>query len=175
MDLDPRFRADFEQLVRVEGLDRLDDLMVTSLFEEVPLYSRYAHVAFLDPLPVAERNRLLIRAAAWYLPVILAHAAASYAGRDHDYFCMLAVSSWDDFDGGGLVSPAFWYTNPSRGVLDQLRREPPTSPYSSFVADALDRDPLYRLSEGYSDLPGGPYLTRVYAEPSDQRRPAGDP
>ena len=162
-DADPAVKAGFRHLLELEGLDRLDELMrVDDFFEELPLYSRYAQLSFLDGLPVAERNRLLVRAAVSYLPVVLDHARDYYAGRDRDYFCMVAVQSWEDFDEGGLVTPYLWFANPSRGVFDHLRFDPPQSSYSAFVAEALDHDPSFMLNEGLRDLPGGPYVERVY-------------
>lgn len=165
MELDPRFKAEFEQLIRLQELDQLEGFMAPiDLFDEPPLYSRFSQVAFLDGLPPAEKNRVLIRAAAWYLPVIVKYSREFHAGRENDFFCMLSIVDWEDFDEGGLLAPTFWYTNPSQGILDQIRLEPPNSAYSTFVAEALDHDPSFLVWEDLASLPGTPYYERVYVQ-----------
>lgn len=159
------FKRDFENLIRVEGLDLLEDLMTASTFEEVPICSRDARLSFLGDLPPASKNRLLVQAARWYLGVIIKFSESYFAGRAYDYFCMLSVTDWESFEEDDLVRVSFWHTNPSRGILGYLEFEPPRSKYSAFVADALDRDPSFDIFEGLSDLPDGPSVERVYARP----------
>lgn len=165
MDLDPRFKADFERLIKLQKLDNLEGFMEPiDLFEEVPLYSRFSQVSFLDSLSSIERNRVLIRAAAWYLCVIIKYFREAYAGRDCDFFCMLSILDWEDFNEGGLITPTFWYTNPSQGVLDQIRLEPPDSAYSIFVAEALDCDRSFKIKEDLTRLLDEPHVERVYVQ-----------
>ncbi|GCE02190.1 Imm15 family immunity protein [Embleya hyalina] len=162
MHVDPRFVPEFVDLIHCERLDDLDRFLgPVELFDELPLYSRFHQLAFLDSLSVGQKNRLLIRAAAAHLPRIVEH------GRGHDFFCMLSVLSWDEWELGGLIEPAFWYTKPSnrpdpsdpRGILDYLRFRPPTSRYGLFVADALDHDPRYVIRD---DSGTDPLTRRVY-------------
>jgi hypothetical protein len=162
MQIDPRFAAGFERLIRDQFLDDLDGFLTrVELFDEPPLYSRFDQLTFLDGVPVEERNRLLVRAAAAHLPAIVGHA------RGHDSFCMLSILGWEDFDGGSLITPTFFVTNPStrpdpedpRGILDYLCFDPPTSHYSAFVADALEHDPRYLIHEDLGSTPG---VMRVY-------------
>ena len=150
MDIDPRFEADFARLIHEQSLDDLDAfLKPLELFDEPPLYSMYSQLTFLDGLTVEQKNRLLIRAAVAHLERIVDHC------RGHDFYCMVSVLGWDEFDEGGLVDPRFWNADPTtrpnpddpRGVLDYLRFHPPTSRYSTFVADALDHDPDYLIYE----------------------------
>ncbi|MDQ3054258.1 MAG: Imm15 family immunity protein [Actinomycetota bacterium] len=165
MDLDPRFKANFERLIKHQKLDNLEGFMEPiDLFEEVPLYSRFSQVSFLDGLLPIERNRVLIRAAAWYLCVITKYFREAYVGRDCDFFCMLSILDWEDFNEGDLITPTFWYTNPSQGVLDQIRLESPDSAYSTFVAEALDRDPSFKINEDLTRLPDEPHVERVYVQ-----------
>ena len=165
MDLDPRFKADFEHLIKLQKLDNLEGFMEPiDLFEEVPLYSRFSQVSFLDGLPPIERNRVLIRAAALYLCVIINYFRENFAGREFDFFCMLSILDWDDFNEGGLVTPTFWYTNPSQGILEQIRLEPPSSIYSTFVAESLDYDPTFKINEDITPLSDEPHVERVYVQ-----------
>lgn len=148
---DARFAADFARLIHQERLDDVDRfLKPVELFDEPPLYSRFGQLAFLDGLPVEQKNRLLIRAAAAHLHQIVEH------GREHDFYCMLCILvDFDTVDGSGLLIPAFWYTNPStrpdptdpRGILDYLVFDLPTSHYSGVVADALDHDPAFVIQD----------------------------
>lgn len=102
-----------------------------------------------------------IRAAAAHLPVIVEH------GWGHDFFCMLSILDWADFGHGGLVTPTFFHTNSGtrpdlrdpRGILYYLRFDPPTGRYSAFVADALDDDPDYLVSEDLTSTAG---VARVF-------------
>lgn len=163
MHIDPRFAADFARLIHHQRLDDLDAfLKPVELFDEPPLCSRLDQLAFLDGLPTEQKNRLLIRAAVAHLPRIVEH------GRGHDFSCMVSILGWDEFEDGGLIRPAFWYTNPSnrpdpadpRGILDYLHFNPPTSRYSMFVADALDHDPAYLIHD--DDAETDPWTRRVY-------------
>lgn len=162
MHLDPRFAAGFARLIRHQRLDALDSFLESvDDFDEPPLYSQFAQLAFLDGLTTEQKNRLLIRAAVAHLPRIAEHL------RGHDFFCMVSIVNWADFEDGGLITPAFFCTDLSvrprsadpRGVLDYIPFTPPTSRYSTFVADALGHDPAYLIH----DDPGKDlWTTRVY-------------
>jgi hypothetical protein len=163
MYVDPRFAVGFARLIHQQLLDDLDSFLEpVEDFDEPPLYSQYAQLAFLDGLTTDQKNRLLIRAAVAHLPRIVGH------GRGHDFYCMVSILDWGDFEDGGLICPAFWYTNPStrpaladpRGILDYVHFNPPTSHYSRFVADALDHDPAYLIHDDSGT--GDPWTRRVY-------------
>lgn len=176
MEMDGRFRGAFARLLADQDLADLDGLMeYRGYFDELPLYSTYPQIAFLAPLPAEERNRVLIRTAAAHLDAVLHHSLMFYAGREHDHFCAVAITEWDEFDAGGLVTPRFWYANPSRGVFDHLVLDPPTSGYSAFVADCLDRDPAYALAEERTDEGGlRPRVRRVFVRHSSPSTPPSD-
>ncbi len=165
------YRGEFEGLIHREMLDRLDELMgIDDYFDEVPLYSRIDHFQFLRNLPVVEQNRALIRAATWHLETILEHAQHYYADREFDYCCMVSVQDWEDFEDGGLITPGFWFANPSRGVFDYLEMNPPQSKYANFVAECLDHDPAYQLNENYSSF-SEIGVERVYIQRADLPAP----
>lgn len=170
MELDTRFKTEFENLIQIEGLDDLEQFAeVVDLFEEVPLYSRFSQLSFLNDLPPNEQNRILIRAGAWYLRFIIEYLTR----HDCDSFCMLTIRDWEDFPQGGLITPSFWYTNPSQGTLDQIHLQPPDSAYSDFVAEALDHDPSLKINEYLSFLPGEPHVERVYVQLIDENLTPG--
>ncbi|WP_406300700.1 Imm15 family immunity protein (plasmid) [Embleya sp. NBC_00888] len=167
MEVDPKYADGFARLIRQERLDDFDGfLRPVELFDEPPLWSRYDRLTFLDGLPVEEKNRLLIRAAAAHLPRIVEH------GRGHHFVCMSTVLGWDEFDEGGLLRPAFWYADPRtrpdpadpRGILDYLRFAPVTSDRGRFVAEALDHDPNLPVTEDEAGVDAA--IWRVYVRPA---------
>lgn len=169
MELDRRYKTHFERLIKLEGLDDLSQFKdQVELFEEVPLYSRFSQLSFLKGLPSVEKNRILIRAGAWYVRVIIGSLRESCVGRDYDSFCMLSIRDWEDFPEGGLITPAFWCANPSQGVLEHIRLQPPNSAYSKFVAESLGRDPSFKINECLDFLPGEPHVERVYVQLIDE-------
>ncbi|QUH00632.1 hypothetical protein HUO13_07205 [Saccharopolyspora erythraea] len=163
---DIQFKAEFKRLVEQEYLADLDGLMIVDdYFEEMPLWSRIDRIDFLGSLPVAEKNRTLIRAAVWYLEIILEHARQYYAGREFDFYGMVSVFDEQEFEDGEILPISFWLSNPSRGVYDQLESSPPRSGFARFVAECLDHDPDYQLNETYASyLPG---VDRVLIQRAD--------
>jgi hypothetical protein len=163
IDLEPRFKSDFENLIRGEGLDNIEAFMEpVDLFEEVPLYSRFAQLSFLSEVPPIEKNKLLIRAATWQLSNIVTYCMKRDDARASDFYCMLSILDWEDFDAGGLVTPTFWYTNPSRGVLAQLQFTSSLGTHGVFVLDSLDRDADIEVQEEIHLFSENSYMERVY-------------
>jgi hypothetical protein len=165
VDVDPRFRDDFQRLLAERGLLELDRYMeYPDYFDEPPLYTEDSQVAFLDGLSFEERNRQLIRAAIVHLGTLLDHSRAHFAGREYDYFCAVTVTGWEFFEDGDLLIPRFWFANPSRGVFDYVRLGPPVSEQSLFVSRCLDDDPEYLLNEDVVAEFGGSRLERVFVQ-----------
>ncbi|RZQ65975.1 Imm15 family immunity protein [Amycolatopsis suaedae] len=161
--IDPRFRDDIERLLADGDLLDLDPLLsYDGYFDELPLFATYAQIAFLDGLPPAERDRVLVRAAVAHLERILAHAAGH-----PDFFCAVTVTGWDE----PLLVPRFWRANPSRGVFEYLRLSPPAGA-AAVVAGLLGHDPDYVLHEDFLDGPGGRRLARVFVTHVDHPVPS---
>jgi hypothetical protein len=162
-DLPPELRAEFDRLLAEQDLADLDGLMTyDGYFDELPLYSTYDQISFLDGYSPEERNKILIQAAVGHLPKILDHARKWYAGRDHDYFCMVSVTDWEYIDDGEPVVPRFLYGNPSRGYFDHAVFSPPASRFSEFTAEAIG--PGYQLSEEVIEDNGRPRIERVFVQ-----------
>jgi hypothetical protein len=157
------YAANFESLIRLEGLDDLDSLMKTTSFEEVPLFSRYAHVSFLAHETVDNRSAILIRAAVSYLRVILAHSKEYYRGRMYDYCCMVSVTDWEQLDDAREpVTPNFWYTNPSVGVLDRIDLVSADNEQARFVLSALVDAKRFKICMNRSAAQAGGVAPRIY-------------
>jgi hypothetical protein len=172
VDIDLRFRKEFEELFRERGLLDFDRLMEhDGYYTEPPMFTTYAQVSFLDRLLLEERNRILVRAAVTHLGAILDYAKEFYAGRDLDYFCAVTVTGWEWLEEGDMLIPRFWLANPSRGVFDHLRLEPPTWDGSSMVAEWLDHDPAYVLNDDIVREHGESRLERVFIQRRDFQLP----
>ncbi|MCP9948689.1 Imm15 family immunity protein [Actinomadura madurae] len=163
MKNDPEYEADFQRLIIEQRIDRHEffrDLQDDFGFDEPPLYAQYHQLSFLDGLPTAEKNAVLIRAAVRHLRTLIDHSTALY--------CMLSIQGWDEWQNNGLLDPRFFIAAPDhhpdpagpRGILDYLHFNPPTSPYSAFVADALDNDPSLITQEAPQ------HDHRVYVRPT---------
>jgi hypothetical protein len=160
---DPEHEADFQRLIIEQKIDRHEffrDLPDDFGFDEPPLYAHYHQLRFLDNLPTDEKNAILIRAGVRHLRALIDHS--------RDLYCMLSIQGWDEWENDGLLDPRFFGAAPAhrpdpadpRGVLDYLHFNPPTSPYSAFVADALDHDPSLIVQENTT------YEPRVYVRPT---------
>ncbi|WP_370942109.1 hypothetical protein AB5J62_23675 [Amycolatopsis sp. cg5] len=151
MTADPRF----ERLLEQRGLLDLDGLMQhDGHFAELPLYTEAAQVSFLDGLSLDDRNRALVRAAVAHLGRIIDHAGA-------DFCAAVTVTGWED-----LATPHFWLANPSHGVFEFLRVDPPGDG-SKVVAGWLDHDPGYTLNDEIPRVPAETWRDRVFLQRND--------
>jgi len=159
----PPYASNFENLIRIEGLDKLDDLMSASTFEEVPIYSRYSHIKFLNNESVADRNRILVRSAAAYLRVIVDYSKDYYRNHAYDYYCMVSITDWERIDEGKEpIDSNFWYTNPSRGVLDLIPMWPVRSKQGLYVENTLAGSEIYEVNENIERCEDGNMTGRIY-------------
>jgi hypothetical protein len=165
VEIDPRFRAEFEQVLANNDLLDLDGLMsYHGHFDELPLFAVSADVSFLNGLSYDERNRTLMRTAVAYLETILEHSRRYYEGREYDYFCAVTVTDWELFDEGALVKPRFLYANPSHGAFAVAPYGPPTSKYSQMIAEWLDHSPDYVINETVVHVPFGSRVERTWVQ-----------
>lgn len=155
VEIDARFRDDFRRLMARNGVGDPAGLMVLpdyakqDGYEVRPLFATVPEVAFLDVLPVPERNRVLIRAAVAQLRSVLDYAAEFFAGDAADYFCAVTIEFWEEFDDGGIVQPRFLFANPAREFFQNISLLPGTSPYSEFTAECLEHSEDYVLNDQY--------------------------
>lgn len=170
--IDPRFQEEFDRLLAAGDLLDFDRLMVyDGYFDELPLFATYPEIAFLDGLPPQERDRVLVRAAVAHLGRVLDHAADFFGDGEPDFFCAVTVTGWDYREEGAPLVPRFWRANPSRGVFDHLRLDPPVSQGSALVADFLDHDPAYPLNDDIVERFGDRRLERVFVQRADHPVP----
>ncbi|MGH3243419.1 MAG: hypothetical protein ACRDNL_23780 [Spirillospora sp.] len=162
------YEPEFRRLVAVQRIEPSGvcrDLPADFGFDEPPLYAHYDQLGFLDALPIAEMNHVLIRAAVRHLRALIEHQTRP------DIYCMLSIQRWDEWEDGGLLDPRFFTASLShrpapadpRCVLDYLTFDAPTSHYSTFTAVALHHDPTLTIHE---DIHSTPHEPRVYVRPT---------
>lgn len=159
-----RYHAEFESLLESEGLKDFSTLpWRTEGFGEEPLYSRLRQLDFLDGLPFAERDGLLISAGAALLRDIVSHMVNNPENNpvndpvnnpqndpvnnpendpvnNTDFFCMLSVQGWESWertDGAARLTPAIWWTNPSNEMLPFLHLTGAEGLYADTVRKAV--------------------------------------
>ncbi|MEU6079274.1 Imm15 family immunity protein [Streptomyces sp. NPDC047108] len=162
-----KFAQEFAALFREEGIDDFSQFLSTvDLFDETPLYSRYSQLRFLNDLPIGEQNRLLIQAGALLLARLVSHIEDLRTSGAVDAFCMLTISDWEDWDDTGgqeLLTPALWFTNPSRGLLSSKSLRHATGRHADVVRESLPSDGRFTL---YQDSVSAPRVERVYVASS---------
>src|SRR5579859_2782204 len=89
MNVDDR---QIERLIRAEGLDDLEALLVPREWDEVPFVSRLPRLAFLDGVDVQEKSRILVVAAVKHLDRI--RSFVEEKGR-REVVVMVSVTDWD--------------------------------------------------------------------------------
>ena len=152
-----------ELLIREEGLDDLERLLTPREWDEVPLVSRLARIAFLSHEDVSERSRVLVTNAVRYLDRILAFAKDT--GRD-DVVVLVSVTDWEDLHSADPdpVIPNFWISTHPQTDLTAFRLRHGSSEEASLVsewlrsADLLSTHEVFDAAEPVTD----PELRRVY-------------
>lgn len=187
-EIDEPYRTAFDELLRGEGNCELEQFMEVNIYDEVPLFSRFTQLAFLDHLPFVERNRLMIQVAVIHLGAIVEYAGRHYQNRSDPCLRLVSVNGWGEYgesgwcpvDGtDGLLTPCFFVGNltvpelTAFAVRSPITATPdaaaialraPTSAASEFVFDALARDSGVCLYEAWDTRWPEPSLESVYVE-----------
>lgn len=186
MMVDSRYAEQFHALFQFEGLTGPALLSGVQVYEEFPVYSRYAQLEFMAGLSFAGVNRELIRASVALLEGITADCGSLEGGdrREH-LLCMISVTDWHSFDEDGrsicndgsiyYIVPHIWVGNLRNDLMrayDVCASEfppalrPPGSQCADFVASALDHAEDYTIyqSPEYDWCP-----ERVYVRLAHQR------
>jgi hypothetical protein len=129
--------------------EALADLRVfadVQVFEELPIYSRYKQIEFLDGLNIADQNRELILAGVRHLDRI-----DEYFRAQEDNLAgivrMVSITDWwvDGERGGGtctdgsteILTPHIWLGNLGHERMSRFRVFPPRSRAALFVVGAV--------------------------------------
>ncbi|MCL1824615.1 MAG: Imm15 family immunity protein [Betaproteobacteria bacterium] len=112
----------FERLVKKEDLDNFEVYFRKYTdFEEIPLFSRYAHISFLRSLSFNEKNKFLIKKGLELIDKII-QKSSDYLKPDdiEDYFICLSVSDWDDYEEINCLTPSIFITRRKKWILSHL-------------------------------------------------------
>jgi len=145
----------FWQMLEKNRLVDLSQFHKPGFFEEVPLYSRFADVAFLEDYRPDEANAMLLRFSLKYLRSLI-----SYEEHVTPFLAAITVSNFSP--GDPIVPNLFVWSRPVPELYDKLRLSEPSTPFSKRIkrfvsrSDAHDRHAVLQDTE----------MARVFVAPS---------
>jgi len=111
-----------ELLIRKEGLHQLDIFYKNYVdFEEMPLFSRFSHIALLSKFTFNEKNKILIKKCAELINTIKMEAI-NYLNESEikDYFIGLTISDWKDYKEINFLSVKIFLSKRRSWILSNL-------------------------------------------------------
>jgi hypothetical protein len=165
----PRVRRVYRRLLTVEQLDPQRFGQDPSFFDEVPLYSRDAHLDGLGDLSGEGRELAVVLMAAW----LWVEAEANLLALEYaePYALFLSVWEWDE---GELPVPyVFFCGSEVSRVAEGIALSPPTSETAERLRQHLVTLGLEGAARIFEDLETVPGSTRVlvdFALPCNPRK-----
>lgn len=97
---------ELHNLIKKEGLDEQNVLFGNySTFEEVPLFSRWAHINFLKKYDFDIKNKILLEQAITLVNEAIINSKHIPNLDAAEYFACVSITSWDCIDELGCISP----------------------------------------------------------------------
>lgn len=136
--LDNKFNA----LIKKEKLDefaiyfsRYQD------FEEIPLFSKLKHIAFLSSFSFNEKNKLLINLGINLIDCIMANSM-NYINSEElsEYFICLTITDWDNYKEINCLTPCIFISKRKTWLLSYLKLS-----YQSSIEENLINEYLHSL------------------------------
>lgn len=130
---------EFKTLIKKEGLDQFDIYFRQfDDFDEIPLFSRFNHIAFLSALSFNEKNKLLINLGIKLIDRILANAG-NYLNSDEfsEYFICLTILDWDDYQEIDCLTPCIFVTRRKKWILANLKLKAQSSIEENLIDEYL--------------------------------------
>lgn len=110
-----------QSLIKKEGLDRPHVFFANyETFEEIPLFSRWAHIDFLKKYDFAQRNKILIQLACDVTNRTINEAQKHSNLNFDEYFICISITDWDDIDELGCISPNIFISRRKTWILPLL-------------------------------------------------------
>lgn len=116
----------FWQVLEKNRLVDLSQFHRPGFFDEVPLYTRYADIAFLAKHSSAEASAILMRFALKFLRSVIC-----YEEHDAPFFAAVTVSDFSE--GDPIVPNLFVWSKPIRELLEKLSLEEPSTSFAKKV------------------------------------------
>ncbi|WP_189339585.1 Imm15 family immunity protein [Pectobacterium peruviense] len=116
------FDAELEFLMEKEGLNN-KSLYLRNYqdFEEIPLFSRFENISFLDSLSFDEKNKILIKKGIELVENILDLVKGTLSESDsRDYFLCLTLTDIDDYHEINCFTPNVFISKRKTWLLHHL-------------------------------------------------------
>jgi hypothetical protein len=120
-----RLAPHVSRLLQLEGLRPEEFVKPISEYDEVPIYTRLDRLDFLSGFSHEERSIALLALALDFLEQVIVRAASLPVSQLSEFFVMITVLDWENFHGGGIVTPCFWTTSRATEELSPMRLVPP--------------------------------------------------
>ncbi|WP_164498008.1 Imm15 family immunity protein [Pectobacterium versatile] len=120
--MNSQFDTELEFLIEQEGLNN-ESLYLRDYqsFEEIPLFSRFESISFLESLSFDEKNRVLIKKGIELVENILFSVKRKLSENDfRNYFCCLTLTDVDDYHEINCFTPNILISKRKKWLLHHL-------------------------------------------------------
>lgn len=148
-------------LLEKEGLADLSQFHRPGFFDEIPLYSRQADIAFLKG---AAANDILLRFALKYVRAVI-----SYEEHRTPYFA--AITVWSFAEDDLLVPNLFVWSGPIKKMENSLTLSVVTTPFAKRIERIVSRLRLHDRFKILEDISTMPDTSRVFLGPAQPPYP----
>ncbi|GKX59044.1 Imm15 family immunity protein [Leminorella grimontii] len=141
-----KFDKEIQRLIKKEGLDDPSIFFADyETFEEIPLFSRWKHISFLESLSFHEKNKVLIKACIDLITYCYS-LSDRYLNSENakDYLICLSLTDWDDCEEINCLTPNIFVSRRKEWLLSHLNHRETQS-----AEENLTREYLFSL--GVSD------------------------
>ena len=153
--------AQLRKLIHREKLDDFARLLEPRELDEVPLVTRYKHIAFLSPLSAIEKAEVLAVWAARYLVDVVDHVDPQ---RRFNTVIMVSITRWEDLHDPvpEPALPNFWICSDKKRDLATFRLTVGRSSRAHLVMNWLLNEGLDASVAVYDSVSPGGKSARVY-------------
>lgn len=148
LTLDPEIRRGFRRVLGEQKLDDLSQFQRVGFFDEVPLFSRYAQIAFLDDQDRDRANETLLELGLEYLDRIY----CEFQAPEGSFFA--GLTAYAPAEGDYLQPSIFVYHGLiGEHLLGRLNLSAPDSVFGAWVARHVGDRP-YAVMQDTETVPG---------------------
>lgn len=120
---------------------RLDDPNVLygdyETFEEIPLFSRWSYIDFLQNYSFDEKNKILLKQATALTEEAFTNARKIKNLDFNEYFICITITDWDYIDELGCISPNVFISKRKNWILPLLKLSEFDSPEANMIKTYL--------------------------------------
>jgi hypothetical protein len=147
------------KVLEKEGLVDMSQFHTPRILDEVPLYSRIAHIAFLSNLPRDDANLTLLRFSLKFLKSVISY-------EEHRTPFVAAISIWSHADDALLVPNLFVWSAPVSRMVDRLTLTTVKTRFAKEIKGHIARLRLTDQFDVLEDVVSEPGASRVFIGPS---------